>query len=157
MEELKDIIVNKRTEMKMSRRELARRINIDQAYLSRIEKGTIKKPSVIMLFKLCNQLKLNYWNILTTLYNEQEMDALSLSSNMNEICHLANDELIEKVLIKDDFDNNRISIVKILELFKQDKLTLNETINLLSVLTNKFLIDGLTKEEYKKVKNSIKE
>lgn len=144
---LSNIIIDKREKMKLSRRELARRIDVDQAYLARIEKGEVEKPSIKILLNLCEELNINFIKLLFKTYNHTEIETLGIFNNINEVFNFVDDSTIEKVIIKDKNDNERISLKKILDLFKEDRLDMKNTIGLLCCLTNKNLIDYLTEEE----------
>ena len=144
---LSNIIINKRKQMKISRRELARRIEVDQAYLSRIEKDEIDKPSVKILFNLCKELNLSFIDLLFKCYNYIEIETLGVFNNINEIFSFVDDSIIKTVTIVDKNGNDKISLKKTLDLFKDNKIDIKNTIGLLSCITNKYLIDYLTKEE----------
>ena len=149
---LSNLIEEKRKKVGISQRELARRINIDNAYISKIEKGEIKKPSINILYKICTELKINFLQTLLDTYENNELEAIGFFNNINEAFNFINNETLEKVLIKDKNQNIRISLIKILELYKNNLLNEKETISLLSCLTNKNLFDYLTNSEINKLK-----
>lgn len=144
---LANIIIEQRKKMELSRRELARRIGVDQAYLSRIEKGEVGKPSIKILMSLSEELNIDFITLLFKTYEHEEIEMLGIFNNINEVFNFVDNDVIEKVIVKDENNNYRISLKKILDLFKEDKLDIRNTIGLLSCLTNKNLINYLTKKE----------
>ena len=70
---LKDYIKEKREQLGISQRELARRIKIDNSTIFYIETGRIKKPSIDVLVKISKELNLNIFElILMSFYDELE-------------------------------------------------------------------------------------
>ena len=151
---LAKIIIESREKEKLSQRELARRIDIDNAYISRIEKGEIKKPSIIILMKLSKELKINFINLLFMTYTSDEINAIGVFNNINDVFNFVDDETIEKVTIIDENDNKRISIVKMLEKYKKNEIDTNKFLGLLSCITNKNFYDYLTQEEMEKLEEN---
>mgnify|MGYP004589792045 CR=1 FL=1 len=61
---LNDYIKEKREQLGISQRELARRIKIDNSTISYIETGRIKKPSISILVKISEELNLNIFELI---------------------------------------------------------------------------------------------
>lgn len=56
---LAELIKNKREAKKLSQRELAKKIHVDNATISKIENGITKKPSIDIIMKLSNELEIS--------------------------------------------------------------------------------------------------
>ncbi len=145
------IIIKKRQELGISQRELARRLNIDSAYMSRIEQGKIKKISIKLLIDISDKLKIDFIDLLFMSYSHEEIEILGIFHDLNEAYNFVSDEIVDKVVIIDENNNSRISLLKILELYKDNKLNTKNTIGLLSCLTNKNLFNWLTQAEKKEI------
>lgn len=132
--ELAILIKETRTKNNLSQRELARKIGIDNATISRIENGSIKKPAIDILIKLSNELNIDI-NILLNLceYNVQEILKLitpnKINHNMAAFNFIDKDKLQEYLSLDGIFEY--IDILKVLNGFKNEKLTPEETIGLI--------------------------
>lgn len=135
--ELCELIKNKRMSKELSQRELAKKINIDNATISRIENGTIKKPTIDILIKLSSELEINFSELLNlTGYNQDEiikfmsMNIRQKEYNREFIIDNIDDEKLEEYLIQDG-KTDYIDIIKVLNGYKSGKLTVKETIILI--------------------------
>lgn len=146
-----NIIIENREKLGISQRELAKKLNIDSAYMSRIEQGKIKKISIKLLIDISNKLKISFIDLLFKSYTHEEIEALGVFNNINEAFNFVNDDIIEKVTIKDENNNQRISLFKTLNLYKNNELDIKNTIGLLCCLTNKNLFNYLTENELKDI------
>lgn len=149
--EISKIIIENREKLKISRRELAKKIGIDHNYLARIEKGIIKKPSIKILFNISKELKIDFQDLLLKTYDIFELERLESFKSIINVINL-DPKVVEKVEMIDKNKNIRISLLKILNLYKENSLNINETICLLSCLTNKNMYDYLTEDELNIIK-----
>lgn len=135
-EELSKLIKEKRESNNLSQRELARKINIDNATLSRIEKGLVKKPDFEILFKISRELKIDLVNLLK-LANYSDMEMLVKLSKIDAfydqtyLIEKVDESKINKVLIA---KNNEvfIDVRKVLNCYKNNEITAEEAIRLIN-------------------------
>ena len=152
---LAEIIIENREKNKMSQRELARKINLNNAYLSRIENGEIKQPSVNIIMKISNELKLDTLELLFMTYSKEEIEIMGvLGNNINDVYHFVSEEELKNISITDKNENIRISIIKMLDQYKKGNIDERIVLGILSTITNKNFYNYLTEEELKKIKNS---
>ena len=152
--ELAKIIIEYREKNKISQRELAKRLEVDNAYITRIEKGIIKKVSINLLYKISQELKINFFDLLIiSKYSTEELEMNGMLNNINDIYKFVNIDLIDKYSIKDEYDNKRISVIKILNGYKKEEINEKETLGLLSCLFGKNIYNYLTEEETNKIKD----
>lgn len=151
MKKFSDIIKDGREKLGISQRELARRINIDNSYISRIEKGQ-EKPSINFILKISKELNLDSIQLILMNYSQEEINSIEAINPINDIFHFINEDVKEKMKIKDENNNDRISLIKILEAYQNKELDIEETIGCLSCLTNENMYNYLTKEELEKIK-----
>ena len=142
-----DKIIKYRKINNISAREMARRLDIDIAYMSRIENRKVEKISVQLLNKICKEINLNFLEELLNMYDSKEIKKLNLFGNFDFI----DDKVARKYLIKDDNSNRRLSILKILNGYKNNEINDYEILGLLSAIFNINAYDYLTKEEVKKI------
>lgn len=151
MEKLNEIIKENREKKRISQRELARRINVDNAFISRIEKGIIKKPNIVILTKLSKELDINMYDILEKAnYNEEEIKLYNIFNNISFFFDIEGEEKKNNVSIIDKNNNQIISIIKVLEEFKKNNLTLKEALGLLSIQLNINILEYIPQEEIEK-------
>ena len=142
--ELAILIKETRTKKSLSQRELAKKINVDNATISRIENGSIKKPSIDILIKLSTELNIDT-NILLNMceYNIQEILKLikpnQIGYDISAISFINKDTLEEYLSL--DRGVEYIDVLKVLNGFKNEKLTIEETIGLI-LCCKPFEIDG---------------
>lgn len=75
--ELAKIVKKAREEKNISQRELARRIKIDNAEISRIEKGNRVQPNFYILRNLSKELDLDFKTLMEiSKYNKEEIEIL---------------------------------------------------------------------------------
>lgn len=134
---LSELIKNKREEKGFSQRELAKRINVDNATISKIENETTKKPSFDILMKLSKELEINMDKLIDLSgYNIKE---LFNSITHNSIAYYNNDTLLNyvsedkiNICISKNENFKYIDINKILKNYKLNKLNEMETIALIT-------------------------
>lgn len=62
--EFSNIIIEYREDNKISQRELAKRLDVHNSYISRIEKGIVKKVSLIFIYKLSLEIKIDFFDLV---------------------------------------------------------------------------------------------
>lgn len=133
---LGNYVKESREKESLSQRELARKANIDNAIISRIEDGTTKKPSSEIIFKLCKTLKLDFLYMLQLAgYTKTEifqMTSIGIELYFNDRAL----GLIGKEAFKDYTYENDIGVFldigKILDNYKNGKISLEDTVKLIS-------------------------
>lgn len=133
--ELSELIKTRRIYKQLSQRELARKINVDNATISRIENGTIKKPTIDILIKLSSELEIDFSKLLNLSgYDENEiikfMNIRQKAYNKEFIINNFNNEELEEYLTQDK-NYDYIDIIKVLNGYKNGKLTAKKTIVLI--------------------------
>lgn len=133
---LSELIKKEREKKEYSQRELAKRIKVDNATISRIENGTIKKPSIDVLMKLSNELEIDI-NILFDLSGYISQDIFKFANykhrsyTKENLLNYVSEEKLQKCLsINENLEY--IDIKKVLKNYKYGKLTENETIALIT-------------------------
>lgn len=131
--ELSKLIKEERIKKELSQRELARIVGIDNATISRIEKGTIKRPTIEVLSSLSCVLDIDFhkliemcdYNIndLIKSINQARFDRKFIKDNVSDV------KLKKYISMKDEF--KYVDVIKVLEGYKDDKLTINETLALI--------------------------
>lgn len=122
---LGELIKFNRENMGISQRELARRINVDNATISKIEKGIINKVAFDILINLSQELKINIRYLLElSNYSYDEIENL-MDFSYNEyddvmlILEGFDEDDVSKYIITDTNDGIRhIDITKVLSAFK---------------------------------------
>ena len=142
-----DKIIKYRKINNISAREMSRRLDIDIAYMSRIENRKVEKISVQLLNKICKEINLNFLEELLNMYDSQEIKQLNKFGSYDFI----DEKIIKKYLIKDSNNNTRLSIIKTLNGYKNNEINENELIGLLSEIFNTNVYEYLTEEEIKKI------
>lgn len=132
----------------ISQRELGRRTGISKSYIQTIEAGKNKKPSIIILLKICNELDANFFDLVYKAgYTQQELDSMGTINNISGHFNITGSDKEKKYTIIDENKNERISIIKILNGYKNNNLNLSETLGLLSILLNENIIDYISTKE----------
>ena len=145
---LNEIIIEERKKLGISIRELARRLDIDNAYLSKIESGKIKKPSIKLLADISDELNISFFQLLISCYNLEELEMLNITNaDINLGNNLIDEKLLNKMYFIDENGNKRISLKKTLNYYKDNKINEKETIGILSCIVNKNLFNYLSKNE----------
>lgn len=131
--ELSKLIKEGRINKQLSQRELARNTGIDNATISRIEKGTIKRPTIEILSSLSSALDIDFHKLIELCnYNINDLiKSISQKRFNNEyiINNISNYKLKQYLSKNDGFDY--VDVVKVLEGFKNGKLTIKETLTLI--------------------------
>ncbi len=133
--ELGELIKKIRMEKSLSQRELARRIDIDNAAISRIEKGLIKKPSSEILFRIYQELGINFVTLLKLAkYSDKELWELAGIGNrvynQLEFMDDIDEELTRKITTLRNGDVI-IDVVKVLNAYKSGIIDEKQTIRLI--------------------------
>lgn len=137
MKNLSDLIKAKRNECGLSQRELASKVNVDYSYIAKIESGITKKPSIEIIYKLSNALNIFFLDLLEAAnYSNLEIHELTnIGKDLvfnNKVYNFIDDEELKKYLI-DTPAGICIDISKILDDYKNNKNSLEQTIKLLDV------------------------
>lgn len=135
MNTLAELIKYNRQKKQISQRELAKRIKIDNATISRIENGAVKKPSIDILIKLSNELDINFTKLLNLCeYNTNEiikfMDIKPKAYKTEFLLNNIDCEKTQEYLVRDE-DFEYIDIIKVLNGYKKGKLTDKEAVTLI--------------------------
>ncbi len=143
---LGNLIKEERIRLNLSQRELAKQTNVNNALISRIEAGKIVQPSFSVLKKLSDVLNIDIVKLLLEAhYTNKEIYDLGIISDYESKGVCGSDKMY---LFN---TNNYIDIVKILNYYHNDKLTLNETLGLLSIATQQDItkyIPPVLREKY---------
>ena len=146
-EKLGKLIKDSREAKGISQRELARIVDVDNAAISRIEKGLVAKPNYLLLMRIAVELNINIVDLVSLAnYSMEEAQTLGLFG----ICanfKCAGFDKINEFSVKDASDNNRLSTVKILDGYKDGKLNIRECTGLLCYALNIDIRRYLTDEE----------
>lgn len=152
--EIAKTIIKYREDNNLSQRQLAKKLKIDNSYIARIENGEVKKLSIPFLIKLSEETKINIDILMAkSSYSYREIEVLGINkTDINMYECFASNKLIKNYLIKDEYENTRISVLKIMEAYKKDEINIEQTLGLLSCMLSENMYDYLTKEEIKKLK-----
>lgn len=146
-EKLGNLIRDSREAKGISQRELARITGVDNAAISRIEKGNIYKPNYLLLTKIAKELNIDLLNlVLTANYSLEEAKSLGLCG-VSAYFKCVGFDRINEFTIKDTSDNIRLSYIKILNGYKEGKLNIRECTGLLCYVLDTDIRDYLTDEE----------
>ncbi len=147
---LADYIYEAREEKGISQRELARRTGIDNTEISRIEKGSRKKPGYKTLKKIVDELNLNIWDAMTLAgYEEEEMAeiyGLYYAENIDIIGY----DKIDKAYYIDSNGEDSLDLITALESYKSGDLNLQQIVGILSVIIHRDTIEFIHPEQRKK-------
>lgn len=136
-----EIIKEKRLEKNLSQREIARRVNVDNATILKIENGKTKKPNIKLIFNICNQLEMKEEEIIEILdlyeYEDKEYEKIGFLvkgiKNLNKYLKRIN----EKIKV--------IDILKVFEDYKKGKLDLKAVFIYIKIATgidlNQYMYD----------------
>lgn len=64
------MIREKRLNMKMTQKELARKLRVDKSYISKIENKQISNISLNLVFRICNILEIDILDFINFIKNE---------------------------------------------------------------------------------------
>ncbi len=133
--ELSNLIKNKRIEKGLSQRELAKKINVDNATISRIESGLINKISFDIVSKLSKELDIDFLTLFkSSKYTDEDLwEMANVGSKIYKeyfLLKYLNEEEIKKF---STVQNNMISIdiVKVLDAYKDNKIDKETAIQLI--------------------------
>lgn len=119
----------------LSQRELARKAQIDNAAISRIEDGTTKKPSTDAIFKLCDALNLNFAEMLLKA-NYSKMEIFEIANiGIGLDFDIRVHSLIPDKDLKNFLSENDgfvfLDIGKVLDNYKNNKIDFETTVKLI--------------------------
>jgi len=134
--ELGNYIKEKREKLNISQRELARRINIDNGTIAKIEKGLVRKPSFETLIKLNDKLNSNDIEEFDKLlklakYTNKELFDIGY---IQKYIGIAGSLYVDKYKFKYN-DRNIIDIVSALKDYRNKHLNESEILGILSMCT----------------------
>jgi transcriptional regulator with XRE-family HTH domain len=145
---LASVIKHTREIRNISQRELARRTKLDNAEISRIEKGKRLKPGFFVLKALSDELEidLNYLMILSD-YDKEEIDYLIKHKDLPKLPeHKWDDIYVYSRVFK---DGPKINIMKIMRDYKRGRISEFDFIEYLSmalgVKVNKYIFEDESK------------
>lgn len=82
--ELAKLIKTSRIKNQLSQRELAKKMKVSNTIISRIESGMVKKPSLEIIIKLSNELKIEFHNLAKISgYSNDEIFPIVTSEDVN--------------------------------------------------------------------------
>lgn len=136
---LSELIKEARSLKEISQRELARKTGVNNAVISRIEKGITKKPDFGVLMKIAFALDIHNLYRLFTLanYNPIELEKLNIRDNSNKTY------INTENLRKEDMD-----LIKLLDLYHNNDLTMQELLLILEDVLKIDIENLLTGEDY---------
>ena len=139
MKMLSDLIKNKRNELGISQKELAKRIDVNDSYIAKIESGVTKKPSVTILINLGRELKLSIFDLCNSAgYSKREMyDLFNIGANESNLLSdfdiVSEEDVKDFVYYDDDLEHEFIDIVKILKNYKSGKINEEKAVELINL------------------------
>lgn len=122
---LSETIKSERKKLGLSQRELAKKINVDNALISRIENGSIIQPNYLILLKLSIELKINIVDLL--LLSNYEMEDIVLLQNIEQFQIMGG---VTKEKKEKYIENGEVNFSKVINDYKLNKLDEYEAIGL---------------------------
>ena len=134
-ENLSKYIKNNREQKNISQRELARKVKIDNSYISRIENGEIQKPTFNLLKKIADVLDVSILELLKIAgYKETEIMHYMIEINNiydNPLIKNINQDIIDRTITH--LSNEiYIDICKVLNEYKKGNITEEDAIRLIT-------------------------
>ena len=149
MSKLGDYIKENREKKGLSQRELARRINANNAVIARIENGETKKPSFQLLINISNELKVGLYNLLKLAnYTEEEIDKLGYIELM-QFEGVKDKQIVEDYILYDYDGNEEFDVIKILQAYKNNIIDMNAFFGLMCLATRGIDLTKYIPEELK--------
>lgn len=148
---LANIVKERREEKGLSQRELAKRLNINNSVIARIENGYTKKPTFQIVKGLSEELNINLMLLLDVAnYSIYEIEKMGYVE-IKKYTGIAGGNRANEFYSYDSDDNKLIDIVKVLNGYKSGKISLKETFGLITMATSsdltRYLPDNL-REKY---------
>lgn len=143
-----------RENIKVSQRELAKKIGVDNATISKIESGKIEKPSFEILIKLSKELNISIYKLLH-LSNYSDVERLIYSTSRdvfyeNELLKNIDKTILDRIISYKNHESF-LDIERILDEYKKNNISKMDTIKLLTVckpieFDNKIIYPGEKKD-----------
>lgn len=137
MKNLSEFVKINREKMGISQRELARKIGVDNSYIAKIENGSVTKPSIEVILHLSTFFNEFFDKVLDLSgYTKLEIYELTRMGNLVHFSRMT-DLILGSRNLKDYTVENELGvwldIAKILEHYKNNDLSLEETVRLLDM------------------------
>lgn len=144
-----EIIKESRENKNISQRELARRLNVNNAVIARIENGETKKPSFQLLNGLSKELKIGLYNLLRLAnYTEEEIDNLGYIELM-QFRGVKDKQIVEDYMLYNYDGEEEFDIIKILQAYKNNKIDMSTFFGLMCLATGGIDLTKYIPEELK--------
>lgn len=150
---LGEIIKDRRESINLSQREVARKVNIDNSGLAKIEKGERKKPSVLILKKLSIILAIDLEFLMKKAgYEQSEID---VATNQTLFYFEGSGKLLDDIVEQEQKELNKL--IKQRDMF--DKMTNGEIKVTITDKTNEEQtdVDKFVKSQLKEKNKLVKE
>lgn len=142
---LGNLIKKAREEKVISQRELARRTGIDNTEISRIEKGTRKKPGYKVLKKLAEELGFDICELLIESgYDDKEMEEYGIYKFQG--FDFVGYDRVEELQYTDTKGKKTLDLIMTLDSYKSGKLQLIETLGIISMIVGKDVLNLISEE-----------
>ncbi len=130
------LISEERDKKGISQRELARRIDVDNSYIAKIESGAAKKPAADMLYKISKELDINLIELLKSAdYSDVEiynyMDIGNLLTPEIDSIKVLGEEIPREYIFEKEGVGNFVDIGKILDNYKNNKIDFEMAVKLI--------------------------
>lgn len=144
-----EIIKESRISKNISQRELARRINVNNAVIARIENGETRKPSFPLLKSISEELKLDLVQLLNAAcYTMEEIHNLGYIE-LSEFRGICGTEKLENYMTKNSDGEYIIDLIKIFKGYKNNKIDINAVFGLICAATGGIDLTRYVSEELK--------
>lgn len=149
MSKLGDYLKECRLKKGLSQRELAKRVNTNNAVIARIENGETKKPNFQLLLNISNELKVGLYNLLKLAnYTEEEIDKLGYIELM-QFNGIKSRQIVEDYMMTDSNGEEIFDVIKILQAYKNNKIDISTFFGLMSLATGGIDLTKYIPEELK--------
>ncbi len=146
--ELAKLIKTSRIKNQLSQRELAKKMKVSNTIISRIESGMVKKPSLEIIIKLSNELKIEFHNLAKISgYSNDEIFPI-ITSEVEYATTIVGEDKINNYIIKTEY-GIKLDICKILDNYKRGLIDRTQAIELIFVCQPLYLNDKIYFPTYK--------